>query len=178
MKLLELINNRQSTRDYASIPIPRDALERCIEAARVSPSACNSQPWHFIVIDNQELKNKVADAAFSGIYFTNSFAKKAPVLIIVVTERSNYLAKLGGQFRGIQYSLIDIGIACEHLILQATEEGLGSCWLGWFSEKGVKKALDIPDKHKVDIIISLGYPKNNTLRPKTRKSMDEIRKFI
>jgi nitroreductase len=178
MKLLELLNNRQSTRDYLETPIPRDAIERCLEAARIAPSACNSQPWHFIVIDNQETKNEVADAAFSGIYFTNSFAKKAPVLIVVVTERSSYLARVGGQFRGIQYSLIDIGISCEHLILQANEEGLGSCWLGWFNEKGVKKVLNLPEKSKVDVLISLGYSKNKTLRQKTRKSMDEIRKFI
>ena len=155
----------------------REAIDRCLEAARLSPSACNSQPWSFIVVDDPDLKNRIAGGAFSGIYSINSFVKSAPLLIIVVTERSKYTASLGGHFRGVQYSLIDIGIACEHLVLQAAEEGLGTCWLGWFNETHVKKVLNIPELKKIDIIISLGYPENSEPREKTRKPLDEIRRF-
>jgi len=177
MKFLELARRRSSVRRYAAKPVPREAIDRCLEAARLAPSACNSQPWSFIVIDNSEMLAKLADQAFSGIYKMNSFTRQAPVLIVVVTERSVYSAMLGGYLRGTQYSLIDIGIACEHLVLQATEEGLGSCWLGWFNERAVKKFLRLPRSAKVDIMISLGYPQQGEERQKTRKSLDQIRRY-
>ncbi len=178
MAFLELVRQRRSIRKYSTKPIPREIIDRCLEAARLAPSACNSQPWSFIVVDKDDLRNDLAAAAFSGPYSMNSFAKSAPVLIIVVTERSGYIARLGGYFKGVQYSLIDIGIACEHLILKAQEEGLGTCWLGWFNEKAVKKSLGIPDGKKVDIIISIGYPADGEVREKVRKSLDEIRKYL
>ena len=176
MSFLELVRKRQSERKYSDKPVPREVVERCIEAARLAPSACNSQPWTFMVVEG-ELKNRLAAAAFSGLYSMNSFAARAPVLIVVVTERSKYVARLGGQIRGVQYSLIDIGIACEHLILQAAEEGVGTCWLGWFNEKAVKRTLGLAKSDRVDIIISLGYPETEKLRDKIRKEPDEIRRF-
>lgn len=177
MTFLELVKKRRSTRKYSVKPVPRKAIDRCLEAARLAPSACNSQPWHFIVIDDEELKSALAEKAFSGIYSMNSFAKEAPVLIVVVTERSNYIARLGGYSKGIQYSLIDIGIVCEHLVLQAEEEGLGTCWLGWFNEKEVKKLLGLSKEKKIDVIISMGYPEGKEVRDKVRRSLDAIREF-
>lgn len=177
MAFLELAKRRKSVRKYSARPVPRKVIERCLEAARFAPSACNSQPWYFLVVDDDKLKVEVAKSAFSGAYSINSFAKDAPALIIVLTERSNYIARLGGHFKGIQYSLVDIGIACEHLILQAEEEGLGTCWLGWFNEKAVKKVLGLPKEKKIDIIISMGYPDEEEAREKKRKSLDEIRRF-
>jgi len=177
MTFLELVKKRRSVREYSPATVPKEAITRCLEAARLAPSACNSQPWSFIVVDNPELKNTLADKAFSGVYSINFFAKSAPVLIVVVRENSTYTASLGGAFRGIQYSLIDIGIVSEHLVLQAAEEGLGTCWLGWLNEKAVKKLLNIPRQKKVDIIISMGYPKNKESREKTRKGLETIRRF-
>lgn len=177
MNFLELVKKRRSTRSYLSRPVPRDAIDRCLEAARVAPSACNSQPWSFIVLDDEDFKNRVVEVAFSAPYSLNSFAKKAPVLIVVVTERPKYITKLAGYFRGMQYSLIDIGIACEHLVLQAEEEGIGTCWLGWFNEKAVKKILRIPKRKKVDIIISMGYAESREGIEKEKKSLDKIRRF-
>lgn len=177
-RFLELVKKRKSVRQYLSKPVPRHAIERCLEAARLAPSACNSQPWYFIVADDEDLKKGLAEAAFSGIYSMNTFAKSAPVLIAVVTERSGYIARLGGYFKGVQYSLVDIGIACEHLVLQAEEEGIGTCWLGWFNEKAVKKFLGLPEGNKIDIMISMGYPEDNSSREKTRKTLDEIRKYL
>ena len=177
MKFRELVRIRQSIRNYSSMPVPRDSIDKCIEAARFAPSACNSQPWSFIIIDDPDLKNSFADVAFSGIYSLCSFARNAPVIIAVITKKSSYAASLGSFFKGTQFNLIDIGIACEHLILQATEEGLGSCWLGWFNEKKVKKFLDVPNKTNVDILISLGYPADDAIREKVRKSLPEIRHY-
>ena len=177
MSFLELAAKRESTRQYAPTPVPREVVDRCLEAARLAPSACNSQPWRFIVVDTEPLRGRLAREAFSGLYNMNRFAAQAPVLIVMVTERSKYVARLGGQFRGMQYSLVDIGIAGEHLALQAAEEGLGTCWLGWFNERAVKKALDLPRSARVDILISLGYPTEPGVREKRRKTLDEIREF-
>jgi len=177
MKFLELAKRRQSVRKYLSKPLPREIIDRCLEAARLAPSACNSQPWSFIVVDDEKIKNKIVAEAFSGIYALNTFTRTAACLVIAVTERSRYTACLGGYLKGVQYSLIDIGIACEHFILQAAEEGLGTCWLGWFDEKAVKKILDIPKNKKIDVIISAGYPADETIREKIRKPLNEIRRF-
>lgn len=177
MVFLELVKNRRSIRKYLAKPVPRDIVDKCLEAARLAPSACNSQPWYFIVVDNEKLKNELVDKAFSGVYSINSFAKKAPVIVAVVTDRSQYIACVGGYIRGVQYSLIDVGIACEHFILQAQEEGLGTCWLGWFDERAVKKILGVPQNKRIDVMISVGYQESHPAREKTRKSLNEIRRF-
>ncbi len=177
MTFLELAKKRRSTRKYSAKSVPREIIERCLEAARLAPSACNSQPWSFIVIDNENGRNDLAEAAFSGIYSMNTFAKKAPVLTVVVTEQSTYVAKVGGYLKGVQYNLIDMGIACEHFCLAAAEESVGTCWLGWFNEMAVKKVLGLPDNKKVDVIISMGYPENEEPREKIRKTLDQIRRY-
>jgi nitroreductase len=175
---LELVKNRYSLRSYKKDRISRSDIDTCLEAARLAPSACNSQPWSFIVIDEPEKKESIAQAAFSGIYSMCAFAKDAPVLIIVITERSNYAARLGQFLKGTHYNLIDIGIACEHLLLQATELGIGSCWLGWFDEKKVKKSLGLKKSVHIDTILSLGYPRDQTVPEKKRKDLAEIRKYF
>ena len=102
----------------------------------------------------------------------------APVIIVVITEHSTYLARMGGMLRHIKYNLLDIGIACEHLVLQAEEMGLGTCWLGWFDEKAVKKVLGLPKSTKVDVMISLGYPDEDLpAKKRIRKSLDEMRHY-
>ena len=174
--LLDLIKKRRSVRKYLDKPILRDDIVKCIEAAMLAPSACNSQPWKFIIVDNQSLKNEICEKAFSGIYSMNKFASSAPILIVVVSEKETFFSAVGGQLRGTKYYLLDIGIACEHLILQAIELGIGSCWIGWFNEKVVKKILKIPRSKKVDAIISLGYYEGKVL-PKQRKPQEEIALF-
>jgi len=177
MTFLELVNKRASVRKYTAVPVPREVITRCLEAARLAPSACNSQPWKFIVVDEPALRKRLADAAFSGAYSMNSVTGNAPVLVVVTRSRSRGFATVGGFFRKVQYSLIDIGASCEHFILQAAEQGVGTCWLGWFNERAVKKILEIPKSEKADIIISMGYPGEGSYREKTRKSLDEIARF-
>lgn len=178
MNFLELVKKRKSVRKYLPEAVPREVLLRCLEAARLSPSACNSQPWRFIVVEDIEQKNRLSEAAFSGIYSMNAFAGKAPVLVVVVSERSSFAAALGSCFRGTRYSLIDIGIAGEHFILQAAEEGLGTCWLGWFNEKKVKRSLGLPGSTKIDIILSVGYPVESEGVEHKRKPLDQMAQFF
>jgi nitroreductase len=165
-------------RYYSQKPVPREILDRCLEAARLAPSACNSQPWTFLVIDDREKIKEIAKKTMSGLYRMNAFVETAPVLIVVITERSVYAARMGGTLRNVKYSLIDIGIACDHLTLQATELGLGTCWLGWFNEKQMKKVLGLPKSVKIDVALSLGYPDENAPpREKKRKSLEDIRRY-
>ena len=177
MTFEELVHKRRSVRKYSDQPVAKEDLLKCLEAARLAPSGCNSQPWHFIVIDEPELRKHVAARIFFGIYSMNKFAMEAPVLVAVVSEKEKFLASFGGQIRDTSYCLVDIGIACEHLILQAQELGIGSCWIGWFDEKALKEELRIPKDKKIDIVIALGYPVEDQIVPKTRKSLAEISSF-
>ncbi len=179
MNFLELVTKRNSTRKYATKPVSRELIDRCLEAARLAPSACNSQPWSFIVIDDEAKKNEIAAAIMSGIYKSNAFVLTAPVLIVAITEKSTYIARIGGMFRHVKYNLIDMGITCDHLTLQAAELGLGTCWLGWFNEKKLKKLLGLSRTTQIDVVLSLGYPDENTEpRQKIRKSLAEIRRYF
>ena len=173
IKLLELINKRQSDRAYLSNPIEGDKLERILEAGRLAPSACNAQPWKFIIVNEQELKNKIADCTSSKILGMNHFTKQAPIHIVIVEEKANFTSNAGSLIKNKQFPLIDIGITAEHICLQATAEGMGTCMLGWFDEPKVKKLLNIPKSKRVPLIITLGYPANET-REKRRKDSKEI----
>lgn len=173
---LDLVARRRSARDYIDKPVDAQSIKLCLEAARLAPSACNSQPWRFIVVDDKRVKDELCAKAFSGIYKMNAFAKRAPAIIAVVSEKSKFAAMLGGQLRGTQYSLIDIGIACGHLALQAAQLGIGSCILGWFDEKAVKRLLKIPKDRKVDLLISVGYYRDTGKR-KARLPLDEISSY-
>jgi len=178
MALLDLLKHRKSVRDYLDRPVERDKIMMCLEATRLAPSAGNSQPWKFIVIDDIQLKDKLCDVAFSGIYSINTFCKTAPVIVVVISEKSKFLARIGGIFRGTKYYLIDIGAAIEHFVLEAEDLGLGTCWIGWFNERAVKQILSIPQHKKIDILIALGYYDREKLGPEhDREPIDKITSF-
>ncbi|MCF7954959.1 MAG: nitroreductase family protein [Phycisphaerae bacterium] len=177
MDFLKLAEKRQSVRGYLEKPVERDKIERCLQAARLAPSACNSQPWKFVVIDDEELKNKVASATYSNLVSINRFSAQAPVLVLVISEKQKLSAKLASLVKNRQLKMIDIGIAAEHFCLQAAEEGIGTCMMGWFADRKVNKLLQIPKNKRVELVISVGYPGSEQIRPKNRKPIDEIRTF-
>ena len=117
MALLDLIKHRRSIRNFQDKPVEREKIMTCLEAARLAPSACNSQPWKFVVVDDGELKNKLCSAAFGSVYSINTFGKKAPVIVAVISDKSKFLARIGGMFRGTEYCLLDVGAAIEHFVL-------------------------------------------------------------
>lgn len=178
MTFLELAHLRRSVRRYRPDPVSREALERCLEAARLAPSACNSQPWRFLVVETAELRQELVEKALSGPYAMNAFAASAPVLVVAVTEESRWAARMAGLFRGVPYALMDLGMACEHLALQAAEEGLGTCMLGWFAEGAVKRLLRLSSLERVDLMLTLGYPDDGPGKPKGRKSLEAIRRYL
>jgi len=116
----------------------------------------------------------LAKVAFEGILDFNHFVFKAPVLVLIVAERQKASAKFGGIVKRKNFTQMDIGIAAEHFCLQATEEGLGTCLLGWFNEKKVKKMLSIPKLKRVELMISVGFSADDNIPDKKRKSIDKI----
>jgi nitroreductase len=173
-ELLNLFSKRQSVRAYSTQKVSREQIERCIEAARLAPSACNAQPWKFIVVDDPDLKNKIADLTTTRMIPMNHFTKQAPVHIVVVMESPNFTSKMGEIIRDKTFTMIDVGISTIQFCLQATTEGLGTCILGWFNEKQVKKLLNIPSSKRALLIITLGYAESEEIREKRRKTKEEI----
>ncbi|MCF6335161.1 MAG: nitroreductase family protein, partial [Spirochaetales bacterium] len=144
MSFIKLVNKRFSVRKYKNTPVEREKILRCLEAARLAPSACNSQPWHFIVVDKPKETALLSEKTTLPLTKMNQFSKGAPVIVALVAEKPNLSAQLGGMIKKKPYYLMDIGIAAEHFCLQAAEEGLGTCMLGWFNEKAVKEYLGVP----------------------------------
>jgi nitroreductase len=179
MSFLELVSKRQSVRKYdPAKPVEPEKLKRCLEAARLAPSACNAQPWKFIVVDDPELKTKVAEATYGPVMRFNKFVAEAPVIVVITIEKPNFTSKFGTAVKNIEYPLIDIGIAAQHFCLQAQEIGLGTCLLGWFQAKTIQQLLNIPEKRKIGLLISVGYPvEQYKFRTKQRKPYQEICSF-
>ena len=178
MSLHELIHTRQSVRRYAEIQVEPEKLNQCLEAARLAPSASNSQPWKFIVVDQQPLRTEVAKATFSDIKLINKFTVQAPVIVVIVMEKAKLITRLAMMVKKKEWPLIDIGIAAEHFCLQAAELGLGTCMIGWFEEDKIKKLLQIPSDKSIGLLISLGYAvEGYPQRTKIRKSIEEIVKY-
>ncbi len=176
MNFMELVQKRASLRRYDTKPIRREDIVSCLEAARLAPSACNSQPWEFIVVDSSDARAAVARAMVSGkAYSMCSFVLGAQAFVVVVSDKGTWMTKIGNVVRDTKLYLIDIGIACEHFILRATELGIGTCWIGWFNERKVKALLGIPRSKRVDVVIAMGYPPADYQVPqKNRKELKDI----
>ena len=175
MNFSEIIKNRQSCRKYnAEKPVEEEKLKAVLEAARLAPSACNGQPYHFTVCMG-DTAAKVARAVMGmGM---NKFAKDAPVLIVISEESYVPSAALGAKLKGNDYRSIDIGIAAAYLTSAATEQGLSTCILGWLDDEKIREicGLDKP----VRLVITLGYADpSDVLREKKRKSCDELIKEL
>ena len=170
---LELVQHRQSDRAYQDKPVEIEKIDRILEAARLAPSACNSQPWKFIVVTDPEKRLMVAEATASKLLSMNHFTKQAPVQLVVIEESGNFTSSVGGWATNKHYPHIDLGIVAAHICLAATDEGLGSCIIGWCDGKKIQKALDIPKNKRVMMVILLGYAAK-PLREKIRKTKEEI----
>jgi len=178
MTFTELILARQSVRRYANIPVEKEKVDQCLESARLAPSASNSQPWKFIVVDKEPLRTEVAKATFSDIQLINKFTLQAPVLIVIVMEKAKLITRLAMLVKKKEWPLIDIGITAEHFCLQAAELGLGTCMIGWFDEDKIKKLLQIPSDNSIGLVISLGYAAEGyPQRTKIRKPIEEVVRY-
>jgi nitroreductase len=173
----ELVLKRQSCRKYDGRTVDKDDIVKCLDAARLAPSACNSQPWHFVVVTDEKTREKLSKLV--QIIGGNMFADKAPVLIAVYEEECPKLMPQVLEKWGCKYfAQGDIGIAVAYLTLQAAEIGLSTCIMGTFEDSDVKSLLNIPPAQTVRVIIALGHAEDKNIRAKNRKSIEEIANFI
>lgn len=165
MDVYEAIRKRRSVRKYRPEPVPDDVMNRILDAARIAPSAKNLQPWHFIVVRDENIKKELAKACRNQLWMADAGA-----IICGCADEKNCYAKLGNL--GLSFQ-VDLAIALDHMILAATAEGLGSCWIAAYDEERVKKVLDIPDTLRVVCLTPVGYPAE-TPGDRGRKTLKEI----
>jgi len=165
MDFYETVNCRLSIRSYKPDPVPDDALNRILEAGQLAPSAKNLQPWKFIVVRDPEVRNRLVPACRN-----QEFVGEAPVVICGCAIESEAWGGMGGYWSA---AAVDVTIALEHMILAAAAEGLGTCWIGAFTEEEVRKVLAIPEGVKPIALTPVGYPAKEA-RPRGRKPLSEI----
>jgi len=163
MDVMEAIEKRRSVRSYQNKSVSEEKLKKILEAARLAPSAKNLQSYKFIVVKDQKLRDKLMEAAAN-----QSFVGEAPVVIVGVSLNPDYVMTCK-----IPAYPIDVAIALDHITLAATEEGLGTCWVGKFYQDKVKEILNIPEKYKVVALLALGYPADSP-DIKYRKPLKEL----
>jgi len=175
MDFQDVVKVRTSIRSFSDQHVEPDKIGQALECARLAPSWANRQCWSFIVVRKREQIEVLAKAAGTS----NRWLSKAPVVIVACGDPN-----LSGTRNDIKYFVVDVAIALEHLVLAATDLGLGTCWIGAFDEDKVKQILGIPDKIRVVALTPIGYPAARpgvresinklTVRSKNRKSLDEI----
>lgn len=163
MELKEVIKKRESVRDYQDKSVPVEKVKKVLEAARLAPSASNRQEWKFIVINNAEKRIELAHAAGG-----QSHISSAPVVIAAVATMPEVMMGCG-----VPAYAVDLAIAVDHITLAAVDEGLGTCWIGAFSQEKVRKILNIPEHYKVVALLTMGYSRQSG-KVKIRKPFDDI----
>jgi nitroreductase len=174
MEFESVIKSRESIRDFSDKKIEDEKINFVLECARLAPSWTNKQCWQFIVVKDKKI---IKDLSKTSII--NRWLKNVPVIIVACGD-----PKQSGFRNGIDYFIVDVSIALEHLVLAATDKGLGTCWIGGFNEKKVKEILEIPENIRVVALTPLGYPAEKkrfagklgkiVIQSKKRKSLDKI----
>ena len=154
----QILERRRSVRSFSSTPVKFKDITAIIEAARSAPSACNSQTWRFVAVTDRKVIQQICDEAMRPV-IPNRWIAQAPLVIVGCSQLDIVANRIGSGVTGIEYYQIDLGIAMEHMVLKATELGLGSCWIGWFRENKIKEILEIPQKIKVSAMLAIGYAK-------------------
>lgn len=163
MNTHEVIKKRRSVRAYTSEEVPEEKLQRILEAARMAPSASNRQQYKFVVVREPEKRKQLAEAAAG-----QNFVGEAPVVLVAVSLNPERIMSCQ-----VPAYAVDLAIAVDHITLAAVEEGLGTCWIGAFSQQEVKEILNIPTSYKVVALLPLGFPADSP-GSKVRKSLEEL----
>ncbi len=172
----DLCLRRQSCRKYTGKPVEHEKLEACIEAARQTPSACNSQPWSFVVMESPELVAEAAQCAQS--FGNNAWAGEAGAFVLVLEEYAPIMPKIRQVFDSQMYAHSDIGAAIYGITLAAAEQGLGSCIIGTFDRPRLAELLGLPLEKRQLMLIALGYAEEDKIRPKQRKPLEDIVRYV
>ncbi|SPE62282.1 Nitroreductase [Verrucomicrobia bacterium] len=180
MSVSDAIARRVSCRAYQPSPVPQAQLMQILEAARLAPSACNEQPWRFALVRDLDLRRRIVQDGFlPGIKMT--WAIEAPVHVVIGMERSFVTHRLAASVSGVDYPWVDIGIAGEHLVLAATELGLGTCWIGWIKPRVVGRIVGWPASVKPVVVITVGYacePNEAPVPASRRKPLAELVRWL
>ena len=174
MELFEALVQRQSGRNYAEQPVEMEKLRKCVEAAQLAPSACNSQPWSFFVVSTPEKVKEVTENILNVGF--NKFCQKVPAYIAIIEEP----AVLGPNRVSQKYAHGDVGMAVENLCLAATAQGLTTCIMGAFGpEVKLIVILGLAPDTNLRLVLSVGYAaEGDPIRPKRRKALEEVCKFL
>lgn len=173
---MDLCLRRQSCRDFADRPVEHEKLVRCVEAARLTPSGCNSQPWSFIVVENPELVNAVAKC--SQQLGLNTYISGAHAFFVVLEEHARLMPQLKCIIDSQYFAAGDIGACTAYLCLEAESQGIGTCVLGIFDREKLRTLLNIPQEKQIRSLVAVGYPADGAVRPKARKPLEEIVSFV
>ena len=165
MDVFEAVQERRSIRAYQDTPVPREKLEKILEAARLAPSARNAEPWHFIAVTDSEKRKILSKGRFA------KFLTQAPLVIVACGDKK----------ASPDWYAIDVALAVENMVLTAISEDLSTCCVGSFNEKEVKAAVKVPDNFEVLLLLAVGYPReridlaSKLLRlVRTRKTLSEV----
>ncbi len=167
------IEDRRSIRKYKNIDVDHKTILELLDSARLAPSGNNSQPWQFIIVRESNLRNEIAEASHD-----QKWMNTAPVYIVCVADmasRENDFVKVDENSPELSLKKIirDTSIAIEHIVLEAVEKDLGTCWIAWFSQADIRPVLNIPDNKYVVAILTVGYPDENP-EPRKRKKLEDI----
>ncbi len=175
MKSLDqIIAARRSVRAFdTGRAVAEDHVQAICEAARLAPSACNSQTWRFIAVTDAGVIDRIRREAMRPV-IPNKWLSQAPLLMVGCARLDIVANRIGARVTGTEYYQIDMGIAMEHMVLKATELGLGTCWIGWFNDEKIKAILHIPKGVKVPALLAVGYPADDGPGKRSRKSMEKI----
>lgn len=173
-ELMEIISERRSVRNFdAKKPVEDWKLRVMLEAARLAPSSNNTQPWEYILVRDGRMKDRLATAAPVGAA-ANKWMRHAPVIIACSGRKNLLYHSAPGSVLDIDYFRMDIAIAVEHMVLAAQGLGLGTCWIGWFDERRVKRLLRVPAGHRMLALLPVGYPKGKWPPAKERKEIGDF----
>ena len=175
MNFTDLARMRESCRNYTGEPVPREKLLAILDAARMSPSACNSQPWSFVVADTPDAARRAA--ACVQVDGANKFTDHAPAFLIVLEEPVQLSPRIADKIDSQHFAQIDLGLITAHICLAAADLGLGTCIMGIFDEEKTKAYFQIPAEKRVRLILSVGYSADTSPRAKKRKSLEEFVRF-
>lgn len=169
----QIFDQRRSVRAFEPTPISQENIIAILDAARSAPSACNSQTWRFVVVSEKETIRKICQDAMRPI-IPNKWLEQAPLIIAGCSHLDLIANRLGSGISGIEYYQIDLGIAMEHIVLKATELGLGTCWIGWFNQDRIREILNIPKKIRISALLAVGYAADEPSKKRIRKPLEQI----
>jgi nitroreductase len=173
---LDLCLRRQSCRSFSDKPVEHEKLVKCVDAGHYAPSGCNAQPWSFVVAETPDV---VAEVAKCGQQINmNPFLSKAQAFIVVLEEHAVLMPLVRRILDSQYFAKGDLGAATLQICLEAETQGLGTCIIGIYDREGLSKILNIPLEKQFAALIAVGYPADPAVRPKSRKPLEEITRFV